>query len=328
MTKDVDINLNIAQSAQSPFAAEELPHFTILVVDDEPVNIQLINQILGKAYRVLMATNGHQAIERCKTHKPDLILLDVMMPNLDGLETCKLIKSDSQIADIPVIFVTAANQQEDENACWQAGGIDFIQKPINPTTLTHRVRAHLKLKHQTDLLRSMAFIDGLTAVHNRRYFEYSLDEQFRLSKRQNTPLTLMLIDVDFFKRYNDIQGHLAGDDVLREIAQTLKNCCKRPTDVVSRYGGEEFAILLPATDSDGAKVVADVILTAIATRNLPHPDSVMPFVTVSIGIACSKQEAPNTLIDAADKQLYLAKETGRNRYKLDVQSNTSDTGPE
>jgi diguanylate cyclase (GGDEF)-like protein len=290
---------------------------TILVVDDQPANIQLIYQILGDDYKVLMATNSEEALNMCKTHLPDLVLLDVMMPDVGGLETCRIMKQTHEIADIPVIFVTGLQKLAEEDACWDAGGADFIRKPVNPKTLHNRVKSLLLMKHQSDFLKSLVYIDSLTLVYNRRYFEETLTTQFALSQRNSSDLALMMLDIDCFKQYNDTEGHLAGDEVLRKIAQVVKSCSQRPTDVVARYGGEEFGIILPNTSIDGATSVANKILSSLKTLNIYHPDSVEPYVTASIGIAITPKLDTVSLIDAADKQLYIAKANGRNCYEVE-----------
>lgn len=291
----------------------------ILVVDDQPINIQVIYQILGQDYKILMATSGAQAIKVCTDSMPDLVLMDVMMPEQDGLETCRLMKAQDTIADIPVIFVTGVQQQEDEDACWQAGAVDFIQKPVNANTLCHRVNAHLTLKKQSDLLRSLAFMDGLTSVFNRRYFDQFLPKQLAACKRHGAPLALLLIDIDHFKLYNDHLGHLAGDDALRRVAQAMKACCLRPNDLIARYGGEEFVAVLPDTTAEGAVFVAQKILAAVKTLAIVHPASKHRIISVSIGIAITEPHSSYTadITERADKQLYLTKQNGRNGFSLD-----------
>jgi diguanylate cyclase (GGDEF)-like protein len=174
------------------------------------------------------------------------------------------------------------------------------------------------MKHQSDFLKTLAYIDSLTSVYNRRYFEETMAAQFALSQRHSSPLALMMLDIDCFKQYNDIEGHLAGDEALRKIAQTFEACSQRPTDIVSRYGGEEFAIILPNTGTEGAISVAGNILSSLQALNINHADSVMPYVSVSIGIALTPKADIPSLIDAADKQLYRAKANGRNRYEVDL----------
>ncbi|WP_273024328.1 diguanylate cyclase [Rheinheimera sp.] len=316
--------MNEQNNAMSDIQLSDFPAFSeqavILVVDDQPINIQVIYQILGGSYKILMATSGAQAIKVCTDSLPDLVLMDVLMPEQDGLETCRQMKAQETIADIPVIFVTAAQQQEEEDACWQAGAVDFIQKPVNANTLRHRVNAHLTLKKQSDLLRSLAFIDGLTHVYNRRYFDQFLQKQLAACKRHQMPLAVLLIDIDHFKLYNDHLGHLAGDDALRRVAAAMKACCLRPNDLIARYGGEEFVAVLPDTTAEGARFVAEKILTAITALAIPHPASQYGVISVSIGIAVADPRLGYEagITERADKQLYLTKQRGRNGFSQET----------
>jgi diguanylate cyclase (GGDEF)-like protein len=291
----------------------------ILVVDDQPINIQVIYQVLGSHYKILMATSGAQAIKVCSESMPDLVLMDVIMPEQDGLETCRLMKANPDIADIPVIFVTSVQQQEEEDACWEAGAVDFIQKPFNASTLRHRVKVHLTLKQQSDLLRSLAFVDGLTSVYNRRYFDQSLLQQLASCKRQKAPLALLIIDIDHFKLFNDQLGHLAGDDALRQVAKALKASCARQQDFIARYGGEEFVAILPDTDAAGAVIMAKKMLEKVQALQIVHPATALGTVSISIGIAIANITTgySSDITARADKQLYLTKQQGRNGYRLE-----------
>ena len=176
---------------------------TVLVVDDEPINIQLVYEILKENHQVLMATSGLQAIEMCKKSAPDLVLMDVQMPELSGLETCRIMKKITELTDIPIIFLTGMQKQLDEDACWNVGCVDFITKPFNFNTLKNRVSVHLTLKKQKELLRLQAFNDGLTGIKNRRYFDQYCEQQIALVHRNHLPLALLIIDIDFFKQFND-----------------------------------------------------------------------------------------------------------------------------
>jgi diguanylate cyclase (GGDEF)-like protein len=288
----------------------------LLVVDDQPVNIQALNQVFAADCQVLMATSGAQALALCRDKLPDLVLLDVQMPGMDGYELCAQIKVDAVLSTIAVIFVTANNQPEDETRALEAGAADFITKPFNPSVVRARVRAQLTIKLQADLLREMAFIDGLTGVHNRRHFDERLDVEMQRALRSRENLALVLADVDFFKRYNDAYGHLAGDDCLRRVARALKSCLRRPGDVLARYGGEEFGCLLPDTDLAGALAVAESMESAVRALQMPHVQSdVAPLVTLSLGVSVTiaGRGEPGQLVSLADEQLYKAKAQGRGR---------------
>jgi len=291
----------------------------ILIVDDVPDNIQIINAILEENYEVFFATTGKQAIDIALSENPDLILLDVMMPNMNGYEVCHKLKSYKQFYDIPIIFLTAMNDIEDEAKGLELGAIDYISKPFNPALVEMKIKNHLKLKLQSDLLENLSSRDGLTGIANRRRFDEFLDKEWLRNQRKQTHLSLILMDVDYFKQYNDNYGHLTGDDCLKQIASTLESQLKRPTDLVARYGGEEFVSILPDTDNEGALHIAKLFLESISGLKIPHSNSgVANIVTISIGIATvipSSLFSKEELIQVADSSLYEAKEAGRNKVK-------------
>jgi diguanylate cyclase (GGDEF)-like protein len=289
----------------------------LLVVDDQPINIQALYQAFSADHQVFMATSGEQALATCADKQPDLVLLDVVMPGMDGYEVCRHLKADDATRDIPVIFVTAHNDEEAETRGLDAGAVDFISKPINPRVVRARVKTQLMLKAQSDVLRHWVYIDGLTGVHNRRYFDQRLASEWGRAARNRTALSVVLLDVDFFKRYNDRYGHQAGDDCLRRVAASLKGGLKRPGDLVARYGGEEFACVLPDTGLDGALQVARQLGEAVQALQIEHADSsVAPVVTVSLGVCSKRADAfgdAQALLREADAQLYAAKSRGRHR---------------
>lgn len=288
----------------------------LLLVDDQAVNIQVMHRVFAEECQVFMATSGSRALEVCKDRMPDLILLDIEMPDMDGYEVCHRLKADELTRNIPVIFVTAHDTSAQETRGLEAGAVDFISKPINPSVLRARARTHLMLKFQSDLLREMVFLDGLTTVHNRRYFDQQLELEWARSVRQDSVLSLLILDVDHFKRYNDQYGHQAGDQCLRTIAGALKNCLKRTTDIVARYGGEEFVCLLPDTPHEQAMRIANEIEQHIRKLALRHEQSELDkVVTVSLGVASGTglQGDARDLLALADQQLYRAKHEGRAR---------------
>ncbi len=303
----------------------------LLLVDDQPLNIQALYRIFSPDYRVLMATSGVKALELCRDDPPDLVLLDVVMPEMDGHEVCRRLKSDEVTCNIPVIFVTAHNDAAQETHGFEVGAVDFIAKPVNPTTVRARVKTHLTLKHQSDLLRKMVFIDGLTGVFNRRCFDELLVTEWRRAPRNASSLGLLMLDIDHFKRYNDRYGHQQGDDTLRQVASAIKASLLRPGDLVARYGGEEFACIMPATDFEGALHVAERIEHVVRSLQLPHADSdTAAVVTLSIGLALGQPGSdadPAALLALADAQLYRAKHTGRGRVCAAVLGADAEAGP-
>jgi diguanylate cyclase (GGDEF)-like protein len=290
---------------------------TILIADDTATNIELLDAVLGSDYEILFATSGAQAVELAIAETPDLILLDVMMPEMDGFETCILLKTDRRTAEIPVIFVTSLIKEEEETRGLEVGAIDFISKPFSSAVIRARVRNHLELKRQRDILSGLSFLDGLTGLANRRRFDQFLDQEWRRGLRSRSPLSLILMDIDFFKAFNDAAGHLAGDDCLRRIAHALEISIHRRGDLIARYGGEEFVCVLPDTDAAGAHRVAVSIQVLIASLALPHPRSaIAPIVTLSLGVAtrvATLTDEYSALIHDADQAMYRAKEAGRNR---------------
>jgi diguanylate cyclase (GGDEF)-like protein len=292
----------------------------LLIVDDQPLNIQGLHRVFADECQVFMATSGEQALRVCAERQPDLVLLDVVMPGMDGYETCVRIKNDSALAETPVIFVTAHNDADSETRGLECGAGDFISKPFNPAVVRARVRSQLQLKLQSDLLRRLAFIDGLTGLHNRRYFDERFASELQRARRNDTSLALALIDVDYFKRYNDRYGHQSGDDCLRAVAVALRTVLKRPGDVVCRYGGEEFACLLPETDVQGAHVVAEQLQQAVRTLGVAHDSSdAAQVVTISQGIVVGVPGAHDDtmiMLTRVDTELYRAKKAGRDRYSL------------
>lgn len=289
----------------------------LLVVDDQAINVQVLYGAFSHDYQIFMTTSGHKALDACTKQLPDLVLLDVMMPEMDGYEVCRRLKANPITAGIPVIFVTAHTDDASEEKGLDVGAADFISKPINIKIVRSRVKTHVTLKLQSDFLRSLAFVDGLTGVRNRRYFDEQLAIEVARAQRNKQALSVILMDVDFFKRFNDHYGHQAGDDCLQQLAHAFQTCLKRPADLVARYGGEEFVCLLPDTDAQGAMRVAESLRLAVLVCEISHAQSTAnACVTVSLGIATLLTAQPATgaeLLKRADQHLYLAKEQGRNR---------------
>lgn len=292
----------------------------LLLVDDQQLNVRVMYEIFRHDYDVFIALNGEQALEKCYELHPDLILLDVVMPRMDGYEVCRRLKADAELADIPVIFITSHFDEADEVRGFELGAVDFIHKPVNPTITKARVKTQLQLKQQTDLLRMISQVDGLTGIANRRRFDQQLELDWRSCCRSAEPLSLLMLDIDYFKQYNDEFGHVAGDECLRRVAGAMQQAVGRPYDLLARYGGEEFAVLLPRTSSHGAQFLAQNILLKIQHLGLKHPYTPEGIVTVSAGLTTlvpSEQGDVRQLLQRADELLYKAKQQGRNRLVAD-----------
>ena len=292
----------------------------ILIVDDEPVNLEVLAAVLEDQADIHFATSGQMAIDMLLKIEVDLILLDVLMPDMDGYEVCKTLKNDPQTANIPVIFVTGKTNQIDEAAGLKCGAIDYVTKPVNPLIVKVRVQNHLDLKKYRDKLESQSFIDGLTGISNRRYFDVKLQDEWKRCVREKSPLTIIMSDIDFFKPYNDHYGHVAGDVCLQKVASAMNSVILRPADYLARYGGEEFAIILSGSDGEGASHVVKNLQTVIRALKEPHSKStVSDFVSMSFGVASmvpTVEVKPELLIQAADKYLYQAKTEGRDRFVI------------
>jgi diguanylate cyclase (GGDEF)-like protein len=294
---------------------------SILLVDDDVAVIQFMGRSLMEVGRLRFAGNGQDALRLAHESLPDLIMLDAEMPGMNGFQLLQAIKTDPVLVDIPVIFITSHVEADFEVKALQMGAADFIPKPLRTAPVLARISTHLRLKHLTDELRRAASTDGLTGIANRRRFAEILELEWLHMRRKGEPVSLLLIDVDHFKLFNDRYGHPKGDECLREIALALQANCQRPTDLVARYGGEEFAVLLPQTPVDGAARIAAGVLESVRSLQVIHEDSpTAAHVTVSVGIACCSNVvdalSASDLVLAADKALYAAKTTGRARAMI------------
>lgn len=293
--------------------------FTLLIVDDEKQNRLLLTELFGTTYKIIQAKNGVQALEKARQHRPDLILLDVLMPEMDGMGVLRELKRDDATRLIPVIFITALSSATDEENGLNLGAVDYISKPFHPPIVRVRVRNQLQLVHQQRLLEQLASLDGLTGIPNRRQFDATLLKEWHRCQRNQQPLSLIVADVDFFKKYNDALGHAAGDRVLQEVAATLRQAARRPGDLVARYGGEEFVLLLPETDATSAQALAEGLQQLLHSKAFAHPDSSLgPWLTMSMG---GNTTVPSTtaldpeFFTLADAALYRAKHQGRNQVR-------------
>lgn len=289
----------------------------VLIVDDEKFNRQLLSDLLLEEYDVSLAKDGEQALQCARNTKPDLILLDVVMPGMDGYEVLRQLRSDERTVGIPVIFVTGMSDEADETRGLAMGAVDYVLKPFRSSVVRARVRNHMNYVWQRKQLERDAFVDALTHISNRRKFDQILDTEWKRACRLGNPLSLAMVDVDYFKPYNDAYGHGAGDTVLRRIAKEMCAALSRSYEFVARYGGEEFALLLPEIRREEAMQAAERVRVVVEKLKLPHGQSdISPVVTVSIGgitLVPSVRVSAEAMLELADNQLYLAKRSGRNR---------------
>ena len=286
----------------------------ILIVDDEPANVHVLADALRGLYDVRFATDATRALELAQAQPIDLVLLDVVMPGMDGFELLRRLKDEPRTQHVPVIFVTAMDEIDDEERGLNLGAVDYLTKPIRPAIVRARVRTHVQLKTQRDLLERSAMIDGLTGIANRRRFDEELERRWREAQRNNSSLSLMLVDVDHFKQFNDNYGHGAGDDCLRRVAGAIDASFSRAGDLAARYGGEEFAVLWQGGNGAGQ---VQRMLQAIRALGIPHKaSSAGDIVSASAGAVEAVPQAassPRQILEEADRLLYAAKQGGRNQ---------------
>ena len=318
----------------------------ILIVDDRTENLLVLESLLENIdCNIIKATSGNEALSLMLYYEFALVLLDVQMPDMDGFETAEYIRMNSKTRYVPIIFVTAISK---EQKCifkgYEIGAVDYLFKPIEPIMLQSKVKVFLELYNQKKMieeqarllemkvkelselqeanfkLESLSTLDGLTGIPNRRSFDDYIEMSIKSCTRLNKPISLIMADIDFFKGYNDIYGHLKGDDCLINVAKSISLSVKRPLDFVTRYGGEEFAVILPETDEEGAKIIAEIIRKNVEELEIAHKSSdVSAYVTLSLGIttkSSSIQYSKNELIEHADKALYNSKSNGRNQVSV------------
>lgn len=322
---------------------------SILIVDDSEDERVLLERLLrgGGFTDIILAESAREAFNYLSldgsaghAEEVDLILMDLLMPEIDGIEACRRIKADEQLQDILIIMVTVKDEVESLKIALDSGAIDYIPKPVNVVELLARVRSALTLKQEMDrrkarerelveltrqltdanqMLERLSFLDGLTGIANRRYFDELIDQLWRRAAREVSPLSLIMVDIDFFKSFNDTYGHQQGDVCLKQVAKALSDVLRRPGDFVARYGGEEFVAILSNTEIEGAGVVAETMRSNVAALGIPHAKSQAgDRVTVSVGVGSmvpERNSEPSELISAVDQALYAAKEGGRNRVK-------------
>jgi diguanylate cyclase (GGDEF)-like protein len=286
----------------------------ILVVDDDPFNFDLLEDIFESEYDVVSARNGKAALEIAAGEMPDLILLDVMMPGMNGYEVCRRLKAQHRTTDIPVIFITALGDLTAEMRGLELGAADYVTKPVNPPSVRARVHHQIKLKSALQKLTQLAATDALTGLANRGKFDEMLAYEYARHARSGREFSLILLDIDHFKKFNDNFGHACGDDCLRQVAGAITEPVGRSTDLAARFGGEEFAILLPETPLKGAMVTAEKVRQRMGSLVLCQ-GAATP-VTASFGVVSTRHLPGGSaagLLAQVDQQLYAAKAGGRDR---------------
>jgi len=295
----------------------ETSNYKILIVEDSKLNQEVLRRILADEHTIILAQTGDEALELARNEHPDLILLDIILPGMDGFDVLTELKKSDKTRTIPVIIISAMTKPDDEVKGLTLGAVDYITKPFHEIVVKTRVDTHLRILKQMRVIEKFGFIDTLTNIPNRRQFDRDVIREWNRGKRDQTPFSILMIDVDHFKMYNDTHGHQQGDIALVTVASAIKTSLKRSTDIAARWGGEEFAVLLPETGLDGAMSVAEEIRKNVEASMIPGDDSVSVHnVTISIGVAPVVPTDDTNIaeiIRRADEALYKAKDSGRNR---------------
>jgi len=311
--------LNINVFEKGSIMLENQKEFTILITDDEKFNLDILGRILSPTYNILIARNGERALELARQNLPDLILLDVIMPDMSGFEVIAKLKESGATVNIPVIFITGLTDSADEERGFFLGAVDYIVKPFNRSIVKARVNTHIKIIDQMRTIERIGLIDALTRISNRRGFDNRFCADWGRAVREQTPISFMIMDIDKFKIYNDTYGHHQGDVALRMFAETALNSVNRSADFLARWGGEEFVMLLVNTDIDGAAEVAENVRKNAEEMEILTEDGIITKITVSIGVNSVLPDVNTSSEDfmyKADQALYRAKEAGRNRVEI------------
>jgi len=295
---------------------ENEKEFTILITDDEKLNLDVLGNILSPHYNILISRNGTRALELAGQYSPDLILLDIIMPDMSGFEVITKLKDSGDTVNIPVIFITGLTDAANEEKGFFLGAVDYITKPFNKAIVKARVNTHIKIVDQMRTIERIGLIDPLTKIANRRGFENRFDAEWGRAIREQASISLLIMDIDKFKNYNDTYGHQQGDKALKTFAEVSSSSINRSNDFLARWGGEEFVILLSNTDIKGASEIAESVRKSIETAVIPTEDGAATGITVSIGVSSVTPDTDTSssdFISRADQALYKAKESGRNK---------------
>lgn len=314
------------QSQKGEVAIADPKPYRVLLVDDQAMIYEAVRRMLSdtKEIELHYCSEGAKALQMATEIKPDVILQDLIMPDVDGLMLVKFYRASSITSDIPIVVLSSKEEAKTKAEAFSNGANDYLVKLPDKIEMLARLRYHAKAhaallerNAAVEELKRISVTDGLTKIYNRRYFDETLANEFQRARREQHPLSVVLLDVDHFKLFNDHYGHQAGDDCLVKVASAVQSSVLRSADTVARYGGEEFVVILPNSTSEGALVIAEKIRQAIITEEIPHEQSsVAEYVTVSLGVATTvpdKDSQAEALVRLADQNLYRAKEEGRNR---------------
>jgi diguanylate cyclase (GGDEF)-like protein len=290
--------------------------YSVLIVEDDALARATVIGMLCKEFDCSYVDDGFEAVRYCQRHEtPDVILMDYHMPEVNGVDTCIKLQACSRSKDIPIIFFTGNDDGDVQKQCWGAGAADFVSKPVKADVLKMRILRQIEVKAKERHLVSLACKDQLTALPNRQFLKQNAPRLIKQLVREKADLSVLMVDVDNFKKFNDNYGHLEGDKVLKAVASALSESVSRPLDCVMRFGGEEFMVLLPKTGLDHAKRIARIMTRAVEALMIDHSFSDHGVVTVSIGVSSSEHESSLKFVDLvkkADKALYTAKAEGKN----------------
>ncbi|GLX80385.1 diguanylate cyclase response regulator [Thalassotalea insulae] len=291
----------------------------VLIVEDDDINFEVLKAMFNTENIIARSATGNDCISYCESRRPDIILMSISLPDITGLEICKILRSNKATADIIIVFITSNSDDETQLSCWNAGANDFVCKPVNLSTLKKRLEAQVKLFRQTQLFKELSHKDGLTGVFNRRYLDNELPKLLALANRNKIPFCVFMIDIDWFKLYNDCYGHLSGDSCLKKVALEISKHLNRGSDALCRYGGEEFVCLLPGTDTEGALKLANKLVKHIHSQLIEHKLSPLKYLSVSVGVAVTdvcENLNEKAWLTAADEALYQAKHKGRCSFAI------------
>ena len=289
----------------------------IIIIEDSKLNREVLHKILCNDYSIVFAHDGVEALEKVRSEQPDLILLDIVLPGIDGFDVLAELKKCDMSHSIPVIIISGRSNPDDEVKGLELGAVDYITKPFHEIVVKARVETQVRILKQIRIIEKMGLFDTLTNIPNRLQFDQSLNKEWKRANREKLPVSLIMIDIDHFKTYNDTHGHQQGDVALKTVASTIKSSLKRPADVAARWGGEEFSVLLPNTEIDGAMHIAEDIRKNVEKASIPcSATNSSHNITVSLGVSRMQPDNNNNvskLILKADTALYMAKDMGRNR---------------